>query len=497
MEVQREQAERFAQLRGLQIKQLFSEMETAAKQGRPLFSSMMKALRAGEAEGLILHKIDRGARNLREWSDITDLIELGIKVHFVQDSIDLETRGGRLTGDMLAAVAADYIRNLREETIKGLMGRLKQGLWPFGAPIGYRNHGKGKPKTIDPITGPLVRQAFELYATRTFTFRTLRRHLHTLGLHTPSGKPISLNSLTLILSNPFYMGLMRLGSTGELFPGIHEPLITPALFQCVQDTLRGRFKSRARRHEHLYRGDLKCSTCSWKLTGETQKGRVYYRCHSATCKGVSIREDTVDAELLSDIHHLLRFTHAHPKLNIKLLGMMDEGKANRESRAQTLRVHRGKLDARLSAATDALLDGLIDKDIFTERKNRLLNERALLDEEIAAAERGVADAPRGAQLYFELLRILEDKAFLQGPRAARSSVRSITSNFEVSGKAVALQWNYELAHVLEYGKSLSCALARDTARTTEYFVKLFMGEEDVPTSLRPADEPIAGGDGLY
>jgi len=44
---------------------------------------------------------------------------------------------------LLRYVAADFIRNLREETKKGFYGRLKQGLYPIGASIGYVDHGKG------------------------------------------------------------------------------------------------------------------------------------------------------------------------------------------------------------------------------------------------------------------------------------------------------------------------------------------------------------------
>jgi hypothetical protein len=41
-------------------------------------------------------------------------------VHFANDSLDLNTRGGRLSADIQAVVAADYIRNLREEAKKGV-----------------------------------------------------------------------------------------------------------------------------------------------------------------------------------------------------------------------------------------------------------------------------------------------------------------------------------------------------------------------------------------
>src|SRR6266849_6585062 len=154
LEHQREAIERYAQKNSLQIAKWFEEQETAAKRGRPLFGQMLKLLRVGKASGVIIHKIDRSARNLRDWADLGELIDSGLEVHFANESLDLHSRGGRLSADIQAVVAADYIRNLREETKKGFWGRLKQGLFPLGAPIGYLDQGKAKPKVPDPERAP-------------------------------------------------------------------------------------------------------------------------------------------------------------------------------------------------------------------------------------------------------------------------------------------------------------------------------------------------------
>src|SRR5258708_29492584 len=106
---------------------------------------MLGLLRKGAAAGVIIHKIDRSARNLKDWADLGDLIDSGVAVHFANESLDLNSRGGRLSADLQAVVAADYIRNLREEARKGFYGRLKQGLLPMPAPVGYLNAGKGQP----------------------------------------------------------------------------------------------------------------------------------------------------------------------------------------------------------------------------------------------------------------------------------------------------------------------------------------------------------------
>lgn len=107
---------------------------------------MMKMVKNRISDGIIIHKIDRSARNLKDWALLGDLIDAGHEVHFAHESLDMDTRGGRLAADIQAVIASDYIRNLREEACKGLYGRLKQGIFPFYAPIGYLNCGRGQIK---------------------------------------------------------------------------------------------------------------------------------------------------------------------------------------------------------------------------------------------------------------------------------------------------------------------------------------------------------------
>lgn len=488
MEVQRADAERLARQKGVEISKFFSEMETAAKQGRPKFTQMIRELRAGAAEGLILHKIDRGARNLREWSDITDLIELGIKVYFVHDGLDLTTRGGRLTGDMLAAVAADYIRNLREETKKGIVGRLKQGFWPFGAPLGYLNNGKARPKTVDPVVGPLVRQAFELYSTGDYTLVALRAELFRRGLRTRSGRTISKNVIGAVLANPFYAGRLVLRSTGEVFAGVHEPLVSQALFNQVQDVLAGKYKRKTGKHFFLYRREILCSVCGNYLIGERQKGHVYYRCHSQSCKGTSLREEAANDALLRGLGHFQSFVEKHPRLEVLLRKAIVTKQQNVDGQLQILGLKRGKLNERLSAVTDAAIDGIIDRETFNLKKNEILQACLLVDDEIADLKRGYVPIPPAARHYLELVNAFKNQASFDSMANAKEIANAVRSNLYAHGKSVALKGAGAIQRVLEFAESDGCAHAQADSRITEHFVKLLMGEENVPTSPPPSAE---------
>ena len=110
LQEQQDAIARYAAHFNLGIADWFEERQTAAKHGRPVFNRMLKLLRAGKADGVIIHKIDRSARNLRDWASLGELIDQGIDVRFANESLDLHSRGGRLSADIQAVVAADYKR---------------------------------------------------------------------------------------------------------------------------------------------------------------------------------------------------------------------------------------------------------------------------------------------------------------------------------------------------------------------------------------------------
>lgn len=294
---QRDEIARFAAKRGLLIVDWFEEKETAAKRGRPIFGQVLEQLRKGEADGLIVHKVDRSARNLKDWADLGELIDSGIPVYFAGEGIDMTSRSGRLAADIQAVVAADYVRNLRDEAKRGIQKRLEQGFYPNYAPVGYLDRGKAKAKEIDPERGPLIRLAFSWYASGNYTLQKLSDILYDMGLRNRAGGRVTLNGLSVILHNPFYTGYIRFRKREKLYRGVHQPLVTKELFFAVQSRLKSRVWPRSMKHRFKYSRMFRCATCGRSLVGSERKGHVYYRCATMTCPTTSVREDLIDISL--------------------------------------------------------------------------------------------------------------------------------------------------------------------------------------------------------
>ncbi|WP_127520000.1 recombinase family protein [Mesorhizobium sp. Z1-4] len=463
LEAQRDAIIAFAERSDISITKWFEEKVTAAKSGRPVFNAMLRELRKRRADGVVMHKIDRSARNFADWAKIGELSDAGVDVHFAAENIDFRSRGGRLTADIQAVIAADYIRNLRDETIKGLYGRLKQGIYPFKAPIGYLDNGGGKVKTIDPERGPLVQRALELYAGGQHSIRKLQTELEQMGLRNDGGRPLSKGAVETLLRNPFYAGIIRIGRSGQTFKGIHEPLVSVATYKAIQEVKNGKAGKKVTRHNHTYRGLFRCRRCGWSMIPERQKGHVYYRCQQPDCPSNSIREEALE-EAVSTI--LSQF--AFPEDAIVATTARVErwtAKLSNPTDRKALTLRQRKLESRMDGLTDALLDRLIDKDTFNRRKETLLLEQAELQGKLAEADRQTV-SPTQVRSFLERIKSLAEHYVFAQPDEKRQIVEIATSNRTVLGKTVYLEPSNWLRAAQDALAVLECAHSRDNSRRT-------------------------------
>lgn len=449
LQEQRAAIEQYASRRSIQIVEFFEERVTAAKQGRPIFNRMLKKLRAGAADGVIIHKIDRSARNLRDWAALGDLMDSGVAVHFANESVDLRSRGGRLSADIQAVVAADYVRNLREETLKGIYGRLKQGLFPFCAPLGYLNTGPGQLKVPDPERAPHIRDAFELYASGRHALDSLVTEMHRRGLRNRSGGRVCRTALSSVLNNRFYTGTILIHTTGETFEGKHEPIISRALFARVRNRLQGRAHVDRWKHEFTLRGLFHCSLCNHVLVGERQKGHVYYRCHTKDCPTKGFREEHLEGALFAAWAPIAA-TQAEKALLMERLQLAaDSTRARASERRSTLQTQLAAIRSRRERLVDALVDGLLDRATFDERLKALTS-----DEENARAVIAECDAEDESDLVslmeaLELASSAQQSYGLASAEEKREMVIRLSSNRSVSGKEVSVEPHSALRALVE------------------------------------------------
>jgi site-specific DNA recombinase len=455
LQEQRAAIERYATRTGAEITLWFEERQTAAKIGRPEFARMVKLLRAGKAQGVVIHKIDRSTRNYRDWAEIDELIEGGTDVYFANEDVDLRSRGGRLAADIQMVVAVDYIRNLREEALKGIHGRLKQGILPNGAPVGYIDRGAGQPKTIDADRGPIVQRLFEEYATGRVTLRDLTEDADRLGLRNRGGKPFRLTQIQKMMRNPFYSGIIKSKRFG-LFRGAHEALVNPAVFDVVQATLDGKRVRCTKRFAFPFRRLIRCSTCGRSLIGSERKGSIYYRCQTPECPTTSLREDAIDSAFRNVLASIVLTSDELSLLEQEIAVRFANEETIANSRRVGLEQALGAITSRLTRLTDLFLDNAIDPTTHDENRARLQRDRCRVEQELASSS--------------------------SGPHQAHQRVDRVLHIVKSVGRM------YETAHADEKRQLLAETVSRCSAKGKELEVSLFEPFATIATARRPQGE---------
>ena len=460
----------YAQKHGLHVSEFFEEQVTAAKLGRAVFRRMLTRLKKGNAHGLIMHKVDRGARNLADWAEIAALKDIGIDVHFAHEAIDMGSRGGRLSADIQAVVAADFIRNLKDEVKKGIYGRLKQGYYPFKAPPGYINNGKGQLKTVDAIQGPLMRQAFEAYAEGSYGLHSLRAHMNERGLRNTTGRPFNVSGLALTLANPYYYGILLV--KGQTFVGKHEPLISKTLFDACRARAAGRLVSPTRawgRAEYNFRGLIVCQGCNRRLYAEKQKGHVYYRCHTTTCKNTCLSESLVQQAIDLPLSYLPTPLVLMESLERMFrISALEQAEAAKES-ARLLNLRLNHIDARAETLTDIFIEGAIDRQSYDTRKTAIQNERFDVQATLSNVQNTELNDSKVAK-FLELAIGLQNIAGLPNERYFREYIKSAISNLSVCQKTIEIKWSGAVQMLLDIGGFHEGALDRKDSRTCMHSV---------------------------
>lgn len=113
-------------LRKAGCERTFTEKASGAKRDRPALKAALEYMREGDI--LVVWKLDRLARSLRQLIDTIDELEKrGIGLRSLTEAIDTSTAGGKLTFHIFAALAEFERAIIRERTTAGLLAAKKRG----------------------------------------------------------------------------------------------------------------------------------------------------------------------------------------------------------------------------------------------------------------------------------------------------------------------------------------------------------------------------------
>ena len=370
--------------------------ESARSAHRPQLQEMLSRItKEKDIDAVVVHKIDRLARNLEDHVAIRAILtKAGCSLESVVENIE-DTASGKLVEGIHAIVAEFYSSNLSAEVQKGMLEKVKQGGWPHRAPLGYKNIREGTRNiatlVIDSEIAPHIQEAYKLYATGNYTQDDIRDFFFDRGMvnQREPHKPMTMITISKLLTNPFYTGAIRY--KGVIYPGNHEPLVSKQLFEKVQATLQIRNQGsavRKRKNPHYLKGTLFCAHCGSRLSLDTAKGKyVYFFClGTKRRRGCTHTKHIVAAEMEAQVEQLYEDIQISRETADKLTKRFDEELVSKQSTNAMEKQFLGKRITKLADEQIKLMQayyaGAVPLNVLKKEQDRIAKESAKAEDRL-------------------------------------------------------------------------------------------------------------------
>ena len=286
--------------------QIFEDAGYSGKNmNRPALQQMLAACRSGSVTHVVVWKLDRLSRSLRDTLTIIEEIfqPRNITLFSVTETIDTSTPSGRMMLNMLASFA-QLEREQDSDRVVMAHKHLARDCKYLGGhvPLGYRIDAE-KHYQLDPETAPAVRRAFEMYLSRS-GYTPILEFLNSIDFPGTRKTAFKKSDLNFMLGNEIYAGtyVRRIGAdprhrvtspeTIRVLGGV-PAILTPEEWQRVC-ALREQSKTAAAmytaRNVYPLSGLVFCADCGKLMHlnygGKDRSGAVqrYYTCKASCCR---------------------------------------------------------------------------------------------------------------------------------------------------------------------------------------------------------------------
>ena len=449
IEAQIAELKEFAKRESLEIVEFVEEAKTAKVPGRENFDRVIKKIEKGFAQGIIAWHPDRLARNSIDGGKIIYLLDRKKLLDLKFPSFWFEnTPQGKFMLSIAFGQSKYYVDNLSENVKRGLRQKIRNGIWPGKAPLGYVNNFQTRNIDVDEKKANAIIKAYEMFATDSKTFTDISNFLYKFDFQTKNGKPLNITTVRKILTDKFYVGIMSYN--GEFHEGKHKTFISKGLFQKVQAEMQKRDKHYKKSNGFPFLGIAKCKECGGAITAEKHikfyKGTnrtatyVYYRCTKklGPCSQQAIPAEDFENQIM-DIIKKVTLPTTWEKNWLSLLEkdeILERGlqKQSIEKLEKELKAINNKQNFLL----DSFLDQVIDEDSYKQKKNELFETKLKLEEDLAKIKDNGSSSLEPFKEFIFSLQNLEKAVRTKSPNEELSSLaKTVGSNFLLFNKRLA------------------------------------------------------------
>lgn len=218
IEAQIAELKEFAKREKLDVVEFITESKTAKVPEREKFNELIKKIERRAANAILSWHPDRLARNSIDGGKIIYLLDTGklLDLKFPSFWFD-NTPQGKFMLSIASSQSKYYVDNLSENVKRGNRQKLRRGIWPSKAPLGYMNEPKLRTIEVNPEKSKIVKKAFQLFTEGGKSFTDISQFLYKHGVSWSKNRPLHVTSVRKMLTNKFYIGIMKY--VGEYYQG--------------------------------------------------------------------------------------------------------------------------------------------------------------------------------------------------------------------------------------------------------------------------------------
>ena len=380
LESQERMCREYAKRENISVLQVFIDKGESAKTAdRTEFLKAISfcSLKKNKVSYFIVYKLDRFARNQSDHISVRETLrKYQTELRSVTEPIN-ESATGKLMEGILSSFA-EFDNSIRtERCVNGMKERIKQGIWVWGAPMGYLRLQKGSNLSPDPKYAPYIIMAFNEYSKGTYTYESLATYLTERGCTTRQGRPLIPQLVEQIIKNPIYCGIIRVWDME--YKGKFEPLITEDLFYQCQSKGKKRISTPHLKENHMFplRKIVVCEHCNQPMTGSQSTGRKgvkypYYHHQKQLCTHAKfIPKESFEqmfVEYLQEINPSLKYEKLFKAI---VLDIWKNNFKNYDEQNGRVRKEMERLESQRQKIFDLHRDGIYSNQEFVEQKNLL------------------------------------------------------------------------------------------------------------------------------
>lgn len=388
-EIQETAIRAFAERENIDLVDVMYDLDLTGREfGKRKVAQIIDRIGAGEAEVVVLFKWSRFGRNLmHSLVNLEKLKDAGGKARAATEDFDDETTMGKFSRDQLLLIYELQSNQIGDGWKDVQAHRRARGLPHNGAPrFGYL-YEKGSGYTPDPVTGPLLADAYRRWVAGT-PLRALALEWQAKGVRSARGKVIPPVTLLHIMDTGFAAGYLRSRSkpsgraarSREEYDvwtrGAHEPLIDEATWQAflAKRNRNADMPRRLRTPKYALSGLVVCGECGSPMRASGgQDGRGIWRCarsqDTKQCPGASGRREVAERVVYE-------WLVAHARGEDEAAVMLARKQAARQASDDAAMYERevARLVAKRKRLADAYTDGAIEHEDYLEQRARIAEQ---------------------------------------------------------------------------------------------------------------------------